>query len=172
MSTARLLRTPRAHLTPTLLDRLSDAAPHRATESPAEQVLAPSQVRDIILRDLGYLLNTTAMRPSDLDAARFPEVAASTLNYGLPPLAEGYVSDQHCDAIVQAIKRAIRHFEPRLDPDTLDVRHIVELDTQCPYNVLVFEISGQIRMQPYPMAFLVRSILDMDTAQFKLQTTR
>jgi type VI secretion system protein ImpF len=56
------LRSPRradSHFLPTLLDRLRDDAPHRRTEAPGEYAVTRSQLRDIVQRDLAYLLNTT-----------------------------------------------------------------------------------------------------------------
>ena len=46
---------------PTLLDRLRDDAPHRLVEAPEEYAVTRKQMRDIVQRDLAYLLNTTSM---------------------------------------------------------------------------------------------------------------
>jgi hypothetical protein len=85
---------PYAHLMPTLFDRLRDDAPHRRTELANDISLSQSELLQIIQRDLGYLLNTINM--SDLiDAESFPEAEASTINYGIPPLAGGYLSEKN-----------------------------------------------------------------------------
>ena len=40
------------------------------------------------------------------------------------------------------------------------------------YNVLTFEISGHIQMQPYPMEFTVQSNVDLETNRIELHHTR
>ena len=36
------------------------------------------------------------------------------------------------------------------------------------YNVLMFEISGHIRMNPYPIEFAVQSAVDLETNRIEL----
>lgn len=170
MSSSRLPRRVSARYLPTLFDRLRDPAPHRRIEAPEEHGITPRQMREIIQRDLGYLLNTTAMHPKDLDPQRYPAAACSTLNYGVPPMAENYLSALPWDEICASIVTAIKAFEPRLDPDTLEVSHLMLDDLEHHHNMVAFEISGHILMQPYPMEFMVQSTLDMDTSHFTVRT--
>jgi type VI secretion system protein ImpF len=170
VSTSRAPRRVSARYLPTLFDRLRDQAPHRRVEAPQEYAITPRQMREIIQRDLGYLLNTTAMHHKDLDRSRYPAAARSALNYGVPPLAEDYLSALRWDEICAAIVEAIKAFEPRLDPDTLEVSRLTPAGMEDHHNMVVFEISGHIRMQPYPMEFMVQSMLDMDTSHFTMRT--
>jgi type VI secretion system protein ImpF len=153
---------------PTLFDRLCDDAPHETSEAPQAYALSRSALRDIVLRDLSLLLNTTDQ--SDLfDAVQHPEVVSSTLNYGVPALAGGYLSEKKWADIEQMIRRAITRFEPRLAPETLRVRPLLKEQDSASYNVLTFEISGHIQMNPYPIEFTVQSAVDLENSRIELQ---
>ena len=70
------------------------------------------------------------------------------------------------------IRKAIRIFEPRLLPQTLVVRPLIKEHTAAHYNVLTFEISGHILMQPYPLEFIVQSSVDLESNRIELHSTR
>ncbi|WP_420820498.1 type VI secretion system baseplate subunit TssE [Rhodoferax lacus] len=160
-------RSERRYL-PTLFDRLCDDAPSESVEAPEAYASSRSQMRQIVQRDLALLLNTTDQ--SDLiDSARYPEAARSTINYGVPALAGGYLSEKKWADIEAMIRRAILRFEPRLMPETLVVRPLQKELTSAHYNVLTFEISGHIQMQPYPLEFTVQSQVDLETNRIALQ---
>ena len=55
--------TPKERLQPSLLDRLTDDAPHRRTESREQRVLSLAQLRESVMRDLAWLLNTEHLAP-------------------------------------------------------------------------------------------------------------
>jgi type VI secretion system protein ImpF len=153
-------------LMPTLLDRLADPAPHRQHEAPGEYAVTRSQMRDIIQRDLAYLLNTTHL---GIDRNQYPEAAASTINFGMPPLAGAFVASRNWSDLEQSILQAIVDFEPRLIPGSLSVAPI-DGHVSTRYNNLSFEIRGMIRMDPYPLEFMVQSTLDLETSQLHVRT--
>jgi type VI secretion system protein ImpF len=156
---------------PTLFDRLCDDAPSEKTEAPEAYASSRSEMRQIIQRDLALLLNTTDQ--SDLiDADSYPEASKSTINYGVPALAGGYLSEKKWADIEAMIRHAILTFEPRLIPVTLVVRPLIKEHTAAHYNVLTFEISGHIQMLPYPMEFTVQSNVDLETNRIELHHTR
>ena len=78
--------TPTERLQPSLLDRLTDEEPAQSSESRNRRVLSIQKLRESVLRDVAWLLNTTNLAESDL-AERYPDVAKSVVNYGLPDLA-------------------------------------------------------------------------------------
>ncbi|WP_211462538.1 type VI secretion system baseplate subunit TssE [Collimonas silvisoli] len=162
---------PYAHLLPTLFDRLRDDAPLRNVEAPGEYTVSRQQMREIVQRDLAYLLNTGNMEDL-IDRKRHPEAAASTVNFGLPALAGGYLSEGKWANIESLIRRAIADFEPRLIPASLQVTPLMKDGSSNHYNVLLFEIRGQIRMDPYPMAFMVQSAVDLETNRMSIVSTR
>lgn len=160
MSTSRF--TPANHLLPTLFDRLCDNAQYQKIDRDIS--VTPVQLKEIIRRDLSFLLNTIS-HEGDIDARRYPQAAASVLNYGLPPLAGSFMYEHKWDDISEAIRRAIIRFEPRLNAATLRVTPLLDEARQGSYNTLQFEIRGQILTQPYPTEFLVRSALDMELSR-------
>ena len=162
-------RRPNSQLLPTLFDRLRDDAPHRNTEAPQEYTVTRAQMRKIIQRDLTYLLNTTN-REDEIDRARYPQAASSTLNYGVPALAGSYLSGRKWDDIIRIVQRAIEDFEPRLMPGDLVVRLLDRKPTENEYNVLRFEIRGRVHMNPYPMAFTAQSSLDLETRSISIKS--
>ncbi|MQR02090.1 type VI secretion system baseplate subunit TssE [Glaciimonas soli] len=158
---------PHAHLLPTLFDRLRDDAPQRKTEASGEYTVSRKQLCEIIQRDLAYLLNTTNIEDL-IDRDAFPEAAASTINFGVPALAGSYLSTHKWEKIELMIRRAITNFEPRLVPGTLLVTPLLKNDGTNHYNVLLFEIRGQIQMDPYPMEFMVQSSVDLETNRMSI----
>lgn len=151
-----------AQLMPTLFDRLRDEHPARRTESPSEYTLRAAQVRDIVQRDLTCLLNTTNAEGL-IDRERYPEAAASSLNFGVPPLAGGHLSERRWADIERLIRRAIADYEPRLLPETVSVRPLMKDGASDAYNVLVFEIRAMVDLQPYPLELTVQSSVDLET---------
>ncbi|WP_250475324.1 type VI secretion system baseplate subunit TssE [Caballeronia sp. GAFFF1] len=159
------------HLMPTLLDRLRDDAPQRQNEAPGEYTVTRSQMRDIIQRDLAYLLNAISIE-DQIDRTRYPEAAASTVNFGVPPLAGAFVASHRWPDVEAKIKRAIEDFEPRLLRDSLSIVPLSGVDNNGRYNNLAFEIRGMIRMDPYPLEFMVQSSLDLETSRLHATARR
>ena len=157
-----------AQLLPTLFDRLRDEAPSRTSEQPSEYSVTPAQMRDIVQRDLAYLLNTT--NAEDLiDRARHADAASSTINFGVPPLAGSYLSERRWADIERIIRRAIQDYEPRLIPETVTVVPLMkEGGAAGDYNVLLFEIRALIHLRPYPLAFTVQSAVDLETNRMRV----
>jgi type VI secretion system protein ImpF len=160
---------PYAHLMPTLFDRLRDDNPRRRTELAEEISVSPKELLQIVQRDLSYLLNT--INAGDLfQNGFFPEASASTLNYGIPPLAGSCLLEKKWHYIEQAIHQAIIAFEPRLIPASLSIVSSLRGDPAHRYNSLQFEIRGLVRADPYPLEFLVQSSIDLETNHFMLST--
>lgn len=172
---ALAVRTPRrvnSHLMPTLLDRLRDDAPHRQVEAPEEYTVTRKQMRDIVQRDLAYLLNTTSIE-DQIDRTRHPHAAASTVNFGVPPLAGAFIASRQWNDVERMIRQAITDFEPRLIPDSLVVAPRPGNDAVGEHhNVLAFEVRGLIHMDPYPLEFMVQSSLDLETSEIRITGMR
>src|SRR5689334_22069931 len=115
----------RDNLQPALLDRLLDDAPLEKTESREERVITRARLRACVLRDLGWLFNTTAPSGSvevgdeTRDLSDWPYLRQSVLNYGLPALSGRLVSGLDLTELEHAMRDAILAFEPRILPDTL-----------------------------------------------------
>ena len=163
--------TSQERLQPSLLDRLTDHEPGHARESVEARVLSKQQMREAVLRDLAWLLNTTRAEP---DAQRgdaqeielwkdAPEARRSVINFGIPSLAGVSVSRMHYPAVEAAVKRAILDYEPRIDAKTLVVEVAKKGALRIEHNALRLIIRGQMWNQPVPLELLLSADVDMET---------
>lgn len=159
----------RDRLQPALLDRLTDHEPGRREEAEDRRVMSKAQLREAVLRDLRWLLNATQPQPQWNDAA--PELAASVLNFGLPPISGERVSGLDLTHLARTVAQALRRFEPRILPDSLEV-HVVESSSAVEtHNTIEIEIRGLLWAQPVPLEVLLRTELDLEAGQVQLQDT-
>jgi type VI secretion system protein ImpF len=130
--------------------------------------MSKAQLRQAVLRDLGALFN--AVQPLGTQAAAaFPLVADSVLNFGLPPLAGQLASRLDVRALEAAIHQAIVRFEPRILPETLQVRALEATTVLDTHNVIEFEISGHLWSQPVPLEVLLRTQHDLEAGQVEVR---
>ncbi|MGF6774730.1 type VI secretion system protein ImpF [Paraburkholderia sp. GAS199] len=149
---------------PCLIDRLRDDAPARQTETSADYAVTRAQMRDIVQRDLTFLLNASSLE-DQISRKQYPHAATSTLNFGIPALAGSFSATRKWSEFEVLVRRAIREFEPRLISETIRVVPLSAKSGVTRYNQLVFEISGMIRVAPYPLEFRVQSSLDLDASR-------
>jgi type VI secretion system protein ImpF len=157
----------RDRLQPALLDRLSlDGAGDIANASEG-RALTKQQLRQSVLRDLSWLFNATqSLRRAEIE--RHPELAASVLAYGLPPLAGELASKLDIAALERTIRDTILRFEPRILADTLKVR-AVEVDNMLEaHNRIEFVIAGHLWSQPVPLEILLRTQVDLEAGQVEV----
>jgi len=162
---AELLHSER--LQPSLLDRLTDDAPEQKTESREQRVLTTRQLKQSVLRDLSWLLNTAAMDVM-VDLANLPFVAHSVLNYGTPGLSGIHLSSINATQIQKKFKQAIIDFEPRIFADSLKVE-LLTVENQMNSRSLSFNIEGDLWAQPLPIHLYIRSDLDLATNEFTIK---
>ena len=147
-------------LQPSLLDRLTDDHPLETKESRTERVISVRRLRECVRRDIAWLLNTTDLETVE-DLAAYDEVANSALNFGVPELTGRTVAGLALPEISELIRDAILRFEPRILPETLQVRG-TKRDREYSENALSFEISGQLWAQPVPQELYLRTELDLE----------
>ena len=107
--------TPKELLQPSLLDRLTDLNPGARTDTLEERVISLRRLRESVIRDLEWLLNTGCLEISG-DLGDYPEVRKSVLNYGVPDILGISAGQKDLVAIERQIRQAILDFEPRLLP--------------------------------------------------------
>ncbi|MDG2471339.1 MAG: type VI secretion system baseplate subunit TssE [Pirellulaceae bacterium] len=154
--------TPDNRLQPSLLDRLRDDEPFKEKERPEQQVLNLKQLREVILRDLALLLNCDNME-TVADLSHFPDVKNSVLNFGIPSFSGSTSSSTKNDAMVADVKEAILKFEPRIIPNSLAIQSVPGENSGQGENTFALQIEGKIWAQPFPLEFLLRSELDLET---------
>lgn len=153
--------TGRERLQPSLLDRLTDYEPDHRREGFDQQTLTMPQLRQAVLRDLAWLLNTTNLAATE-DLSATPLAANSTINYGVPGLAGMVSSADQLNSLESRIAEAIRAFEPRIRPETVQVRlRRGHEDTRNP--AIVFEIEGELWAQPVPEQLFLETAIELET---------
>ncbi len=159
-------KTIAERLQPSLLDRLTDDTPDIAIERRDDRVIDVRRLRDIILRDLSWLLNSNNSE-STFDAARYPNVARSVLNYGVREVSGVFSTADRAGKIRTSIAEAITQFEPRIKPGTLEVG--LHTEDRKSHSVVVFDIRADMWAQPLPMELYLRTEVDVTTGQVALE---
>lgn len=159
--------TPTERLQPCLLDRLTDDEPTKSAESRDRRVFTGRQVREAVLRDLNWLLNT-GQRLGIEERDEAPETFTSVLNYGVPDLTGVTANAVDLGVLEKTLVKAIRAFEPRIMPGTLKVVASANTD-EMSGNALVFEVRGDLWAQPIPEPLYMKTEVDLETGQFVVQ---
>jgi type VI secretion system protein ImpF len=158
---------PRNRLQPSLLDRLCDDQPGERVEAEDRRVMSKAQLRGAVLRDLSALFN--AVQPLGAQADAWPLVGESVLQFGLPPLSGRLASSLDVTVLEGLIRQAIVRFEPRILPDTLQVRAMEAGSVLDTHNVIEFEIRGELWSHPVPLEVLLRTQLDLEAGQVEVR---
>lgn len=179
--------TSQERLQPSLLDRLTDHDPGASSEPLDARVLTRQQLRAAVLRDLSWLFNANRAEPSrrhgrtqrpaliERELAMWresPHAQHSVLNYGLPSLSGESVGKLDLRAMNADIKQAILDFEPRIDPDTLEVDAQIDGTVRSHHNQLKLVIRGHMWNQPVPLELLLSASVDVETGQAAIRDMR
>jgi type VI secretion system protein ImpF len=155
-------------LQPSLLDRLTDEEPTRQSETRDDWLIDMRRLREIIRRDLAFLLNATNAGAA-IDPVRHPHAARSTLNYGVDDVAGQISSTARASRLRQALVRAVETFEPRIHPGTLVVT--TGQSATGSDAVVVFDIRADMWAQPMPMELYLRTQIDVTTGDVVVERT-
>jgi type VI secretion system protein ImpF len=151
-------------LQPALLDRLTDDDPDSTVESSDSAVLSRQRLRQVVLRDLSWLFNSS--RLSDTESLEaYPHVVRSVINFGLPTLSGHTASTIDAVSLETQVRRAIIDHEPRILADTLQVEALVSDRQMDHHNQISFRISGQLWSQPVPLELLLHTDVDLETGR-------
>ena len=168
----------RDRLQPSLLDRLIDLDPHQNREAVEARVLTRQQLRAAVLRDLNWLFNATRAEP-EVNSTRRDEFALwaqadearrSVLNYGMPAFSGLTLSSMDTGTIECEVAGAIKNFEPRIDPATLNVE--VKFNYGNHHNSMQLIIRGQMWSQPVPLELLLSADVDVETGNTQVRELR
>jgi type VI secretion system protein ImpF len=170
-----VVRLPDERLKPSLLERLTDDAPLDAVEGLRERFATARTLRDSVVRDLGWLLNSVRLS-STQDLAAFPLAAKSVLNFGMPDLAGRTLSSIDVSSLEAELKQAIIDFEPRLLPDSVQVTvqsknavargaHTEQDETA---NSMQFIVQALLQAYPSPLGLWLRTEIDLETGDVSI----
>jgi type VI secretion system protein ImpF len=157
----------RDRLYPSLLDRLIDDEPGRATEARENRSTSLQRLRDNVLRDLNWLFNATS---SSIDFDGDPLLDASVINYGMPPLAGRPASQYDMGDLSRVLRDVILRFEPRIIAHTLKVT--AQRNGRDNHNVIGFRIEGQLWSQPIPLEIYMRTEIDLESGMTQVSETK
>jgi type VI secretion system protein ImpF len=154
-------------LQPSLLDRLTDDDPNATQEPRDKRVLSMRSLRRAVLRDLGWLFNTTGLG-SMQTLERYPLAAQSVLNFGFPNLSGQTASGLDLAEVERRLRQAIWDFEPRIRRDSVHVRAIaVDAGGGNP-NHIVFEVQGELWGQPLPERLYLKTEMDLEIGEIRV----
>lgn len=153
--------TPIEKLQPCLLDRLTDDEPEKKEESRMQRVISLQKYRKGVLRDLGWLFNSSAYLSLEgaesFNLKDFPEAYRSVINYGVRQLCG--LTAPNMDKLQEELVAAMQVFEPRITSHSLIVRADVER------NLVTLDIEGDLWAHPLPDHLHVRTEVDVETGQ-------
>lgn len=158
--------TPKERLQPSLLDRLTDDEPEQQQESRDKRVLSTNRLRECVLRDLAWLLNSSCL-PMSEEIERYPFAARSVINFGLPALAGMMVHGLDVVRLEKTLRQVLIDFEPRILRQSLRVR--ASMAETMGRNALTFEIEGDLWAQPLPLQLYLRTEIDLENGQANVE---
>lgn len=144
MAARRVLHTVRA----SLIDRLVDETPRSNREARPLRTLSRAKLRESVLRDLSWLLNTRTPLPGK----EYDRRDLTVIDYGIPDF--GYYSPANVDdqaLLERRIRRAIECFEPRLTQVRVEVSPVMKNE-----KTLTVVIQAHLRVDTVmePVSFL------------------
>ena len=147
-------------LQPSLLDRLLISGPKDRSISGTRKALSARKLRECVLRDLTWLLNTTNLA-TRVDFERFPGVARSVVNFGMPALTGNLRAALERDQVASRIAECIATFEPRLT----QVKVIPEVSSAAQMFTVAFRIEAELWGDPVPQHLTMRTEIDVGTGE-------
>jgi type VI secretion system protein ImpF len=152
-----------------LLERVVMLEQRRRFESREQRVMSLERLKQSVLRDLSWLLNTEYLEAAQsLDG--FEEVKTSVVNYGIPSIVGLTITDLNDSmrgGLSKTLRDAIIHFEPRLNPDSVVVRTHADKE-QMDGRTLTFEIEAELSAEPAPLRLLLTSVVDLESGHATL----
>ena len=158
---------PKERLQPCLLDRLTDEEPSRQQESREKRVMSLPRYREAVLRDIGWLLNSSAHLASE-DLSRLEGVRNSVLNFGVRNVCGLSVTDMGVDDVKRLLVEALRTFEPRILRQGLAVEALPARDKTLPPTAVQFQIQGELWVQGAHEAMYIKTEVDLETGECAL----
>ena len=158
--------TPQERLQPSLLDRLTDDDAHNPQESREKRVLSARALRQAVLRDLRWLLNSGSL---EQNLNNTPLAERSVINYCMSPLSGRTASGLDLAELERRIRQVIWDFEPRLLRETVRVTVLPTEEAEETHpNQVFFEIQAELWGQPLPETLYLRTALDLEIDEIRI----
>ena len=141
---------PRACLS--VLDRLIDPDPQAESEGSLRRTVPADTLKQIVRRDLEWLLSTRRSPQRDVDE----NIGQTVTEYGIPDFAPVSPSDEQAlSRIAYEVRMAIESFEPRLQDVTVRVKPALE-PGQVQAKVEALLVAGEVQ-EPVSFPFKIRT---------------
>jgi len=146
-----------------VLDRLLDDAPEMERDRPLSGTDALTVLRRAVRRDLEALLN--ARRRLWGIPRAYPELANSSMSFGLPDYSAGAMNEQGAREVLRReIERCVKQFEPRLVHVSVSLLpRKDDLDT-----TLQLRIDALLRAEPVDEQISFDTIVNAATAEVEV----
>jgi predicted component of type VI protein secretion system len=157
-------RKEEARYKPYVLKRLTDLEPYEKTER-IQNVITEKQLKDDVFKNVEMLFYSRA-HPSLKEFKGYEDVENSVLGYGISDYCGKVCSESGRHELIEHIKKQIRDFEPRLDPDSLKVEYAgadVSIRSLMELRISCVIIAAQVNEE---MLFISR--LDLETGNTSL----
>jgi type VI secretion system protein ImpF len=158
--------TQQERLQPSLLDRLMDDEPDITQESRSQRVLSIKQLREGIIRDLVWLLNTNNLQEVQ-DIGKYNQISNSVINFGTSSLTGFTKSNLNVNRVEATIRQAIIDFEPRINAETIKV-HVIVDNEKMNTNCVQFEIEGELWAHPIPLQLYMKTEIDLESGDISI----
>lgn len=147
---------------------INELKSHRSQLSYLQQSAGTlKNITDCVKRDLTWLFNAQNMCMDDVLEESYSNIESSVLNYGMPDLTGRTLSSVNTFQLEKELKKMILRFEPRIIPKTLSIR-LHEDKKLMDHNALVFEINGDIWMDPIPVHMHLMTQLDLENGNVEV----
>ncbi len=152
-------------LQPYLLDRLT-----RDPDEPSKDTsLSEEDFRDCICRDLTTLLNAKCHPDHQVLARRYPLLASSAMNFGIPPLSGLNAAALDPAQIVAMVRKAIENFEPRIKRQNLKIRLAPGHSADQSQGACLIRLEIECEAVAIPIRLVLRTELNVATGICEVQ---
>lgn len=150
---------------PCLLTRLTDEHPFSGVDTDYSLSFTLAQLKQDILTNLNMLLNSqTAPAETRYLRGNYPGVARSCYHFGIDSCTGLSTSSDRPRIIAENVRRAIAEFEPRLVPDSIQVR-AEHSHSAADRTAIHLNISSRLAVHPMTEDIYFRMRVDMETGE-------
>ncbi len=145
---------------PSLIDRLK-------VNDPPDDGHHVEELKQILIRDLTALMNARRFFDGRDEEDVSPQLRASVLNFGIPDFCGSTTDTEQLTMLRRAVQDSIARYEPRLRLIGQDAVRVIT-KSLAGRPVLLLEIEGDLRSDPYPVHLRIQTEIDRETGVCKV----
>jgi type VI secretion system protein ImpF len=119
--------------------------------------------------DLGALMNTIQLGAA-IDLSDAPHVERSVLNYGFRDLSDVTARELNSTAVVASIRQSLLNHEPRIVPETLEVR--VADGSGTTHHRLEISVTAELMADPVDIPIDFDAEVDLGAGKLRMRALR